>query len=190
MASMANYENGSATGARPVRRPIGDGGKSGGGSGVRSNVRVEDRRPVNDGDTSVEPTVTYTKLKSGVWGVRVRDDEPKVGQVVEVEKKDGEIREETIAKVVDAVNGYGGRWYLCEIQKEDPEKVQATEKQVEAAHNMMRYLAALTNTDEDDLLADITMQHGDVGEWSKADAGKVIDRLSGEIDAAKAAGMS
>lgn len=63
MACRAGYVDVSTAGARPVRRPIGDGPASAGRSSGRPNGRVEDRRPVNDADTSVEPQATYAKLK-------------------------------------------------------------------------------------------------------------------------------
>lgn len=54
---------------------------------------------------------TYTKLKSGDWGVRVEGAKVTAGQVVSVRKKSGEVKSETIAKVVWSGNGVS----LCAI---------------------------------------------------------------------------
>lgn len=43
---------------------------------------------------------TYTKLKSGEWGVRVVGGKPAEGSAVRVTKKDGGTKTEVVAKVV------------------------------------------------------------------------------------------
>jgi hypothetical protein len=48
--------------------------------------------------------VTYTKLKSGEWGIRA-EGALKAGMTVVVSKKSGESRRETIGKVVFSGNG-------------------------------------------------------------------------------------
>ena len=53
---------------------------------------------------------TYTKLKSGAWGVKV-SGETKAGEKVEVVKRDGSHKFETVASVVWSGNGVS----LCSI---------------------------------------------------------------------------
>lgn len=43
---------------------------------------------------------SYTKLKSGDWGVRVVGEKPDVGATITVTKKDGATKTETVEKVV------------------------------------------------------------------------------------------
>lgn len=57
-------------------------------------------------------TATYTKLRSGDWGIRVQG-EATAGQQITVEKKSGERKVETIATIVWAGNGVT----LCAIAK-------------------------------------------------------------------------
>jgi hypothetical protein len=57
---------------------------------------------------------TYTKLRSGEWGIRVEGN-PKIGQTLTVIKKSGESRNETIAKIVWS----GGGVSLCAITRAD-----------------------------------------------------------------------
>lgn len=52
----------------------------------------------------MEPTATYTKLRSGDWGVRVQGT-VSAGAKLTVTKKSGERKIETIAKVVWSGNG-------------------------------------------------------------------------------------
>ena len=47
---------------------------------------------------------TYTKLRSGEWGVRVQGTAT-VGQTITVQKKSGETKSETVAAVVWSGNG-------------------------------------------------------------------------------------
>jgi hypothetical protein len=56
-------------------------------------------------------SATYTKLKSGDWGVRIEGSAPAVGSTVVVGKKDGTTKTETIAKVVWSGNGIA----LCAV---------------------------------------------------------------------------
>ena len=58
---------------------------------------------------------TWTKLKSGEWGIRVTGT-AKVGQTVTVTKKAGGTSEVTVAKVVWSGNGVT----LCAIQTREP----------------------------------------------------------------------
>lgn len=48
---------------------------------------------------------TYTKLKTGAWGIRGQGSPPKVGSRVDVIKKSGERRTETVIQIVYADNG-------------------------------------------------------------------------------------
>lgn len=60
-------------------------------------------------------TATYTKLKDGTWGVRVAfsgKGSITAGDTVEVKKKSGEKKTETITKVLWSGNGV----YLCAIK--------------------------------------------------------------------------
>ncbi len=43
---------------------------------------------------------SYNRLKSGAWGLRVCGDKPSPGQTVEVTRRDGTVRRETVGKVV------------------------------------------------------------------------------------------
>jgi hypothetical protein len=60
--------------------------------------------------TENEMSATYTKLKSGEWGVRV-EGAVKEGQSVTVRKKNGETKTETVKKVVWS----GGGISLCAV---------------------------------------------------------------------------
>lgn len=60
-------------------------------------------------------TASYTKLKSGEWGIRVEGGTPKSGERITVVKKSGETKTETIAKVVWSGNGV----VLCAIQTQE-----------------------------------------------------------------------
>lgn len=57
-------------------------------------------------------TATYTKLKSGNWGIRVQG-EAKAGDYVSVTKKDGTTKTERIERVVWTGNGIS----LCAIKR-------------------------------------------------------------------------
>lgn len=59
---------------------------------------------------------TYTKLKSGAWGVRVNSESVRKGQSITVAKKDGSTKTETIAAVVWHGNGIS----LCAIAQREP----------------------------------------------------------------------
>lgn len=54
---------------------------------------------------------TYTKLRSGEWGIRVQGGTVREGQTVTVRKQSGETKTETVKKVVFAGNGI----QLCAI---------------------------------------------------------------------------
>lgn len=54
---------------------------------------------------------SYTKLKSGEWGIRVQGETVSEGATVVVKKKDGTTKQETVAKVVWS----GGGVSLCAI---------------------------------------------------------------------------
>lgn len=56
---------------------------------------------------------TYTKLKSGAWGVRVEGGTPHVGQSITVTKRDGSARLEVIEKIVFSGNGIT----LCAVEQ-------------------------------------------------------------------------
>jgi hypothetical protein len=60
---------------------------------------------------------TYTKLRSGSWGVRIVGSTPTPGTAVNVSKKDGTVKQETIAKVVwSGLDRAGQRVSLCAIE--------------------------------------------------------------------------
>jgi hypothetical protein len=61
-------------------------------------------------------SATYTKLKSGEWGIRVTEGTVTEGQTVTVTKKSGETKEEVVAKVVWSGNGVT----LCAIRASAP----------------------------------------------------------------------
>lgn len=61
--------------------------------------------------------ITYTKLRDGSWGVR-STEALQVGQVVQVNKASGEVKQETIRGLVWTGNGV----WLCSIE---PRVVQA-----------------------------------------------------------------
>jgi hypothetical protein len=56
-------------------------------------------------------SATYTKLRSGEWGVRV-EGAARAGQTITVRKKDGSTKTETIEKVVWTGNGVS----LCAVK--------------------------------------------------------------------------
>lgn len=74
---------------------------------------------------------TYTKLKSGEWGVRV-DGTAKAGTTVAVKKKDGTTKSERIVKVVWSGNGIS----LCAIAQRSGGMV--TERQANAGYGRGR----------------------------------------------------
>lgn len=55
--------------------------------------------------------ISYTKLKSGDWGVRVEGQTVTVNQVVTIRKKDGTTKQETVQRVIWTGNGV----QLCAI---------------------------------------------------------------------------
>lgn len=58
-------------------------------------------------------TATYTKLRSGEWGLRVVGDKPRVGQPIHVEKKDGTVKTESISEIVWSE----GETHLCSLDR-------------------------------------------------------------------------
>lgn len=67
---------------------------------------------------------TYTMLRSGEWGIRIRSTKPaeiKAGGVYRVEKKNGEEKRETVESVVWAGNGVA----ICTIRRTAPAPVPA-----------------------------------------------------------------
>lgn len=69
-------------------------------------------------------TATYTKLKSGAWGVRVNGSVT-AGTTVTVTKKDGSTKVETVAKVIFSGDGVS----LCAISDGAPRgKVYSADK--------------------------------------------------------------
>lgn len=59
---------------------------------------------------------TFTKLKTGEWGVRV-EGTPTVGQEISVTKKSGEVSTVLVSKVVwEGTNPEGHALSLCEIE--------------------------------------------------------------------------
>lgn len=57
-------------------------------------------------------SVTYTKLKSGEWGIRVTDKKVSKGDSIVVTKKDGQTKTEVVKQVVWSGNGIT----LCAIE--------------------------------------------------------------------------
>lgn len=57
---------------------------------------------------------SYTKLRSGEWGVRVQGN-AKAGETITVAKKSGETKSERIAKIVWSGNGVT----LCAIERSE-----------------------------------------------------------------------
>ena len=59
---------------------------------------------------------SYTKLKDGSWGIRGSLPAPVAGEVVTVAKKSGEIKQETVGRVLWTGTDYQGRQsYLASI---------------------------------------------------------------------------
>ena len=54
---------------------------------------------------------TYTKLRSGEWGMRVQGNKPTSGDTLTVSKKDGTTKVETVAQVVWSGQGV----HVCAI---------------------------------------------------------------------------
>lgn len=44
--------------------------------------------------------VSYAKLKSGDWGLRVKDEDVEVGDTVDVTTKAGEIKQEVVGRLI------------------------------------------------------------------------------------------
>jgi hypothetical protein len=66
---------------------------------------------------------SFTKLRDGSWGIKVRGSEPSPGQTVEVSKKD----KTTDSKVVDRViwSSADGREHLCTVRGASPPVARA-----------------------------------------------------------------
>ncbi len=77
---------------------------------------------------------TYTKLKTGNWGVR-STEEIRVGQVVHVTKKDGSGKDETIDKVVWSGNGV---WLAAIRQTANPARGQRRDPDAPGRNGMMQ----------------------------------------------------
>lgn len=60
-------------------------------------------------------SASYTKLKSGEWGIRV-EGAARQGQQVTVKKKDGTTKTETVTQIVWSGNGIT----LCAIAQREP----------------------------------------------------------------------
>ena len=58
---------------------------------------------------------SWTKLKSGAWGIKTRGDAPKPGEAVTVTKANGETRTVTVARVIWRGEGVA----LCSIEGND-----------------------------------------------------------------------
>tara|TARA_R110002096_G_scaffold411230_1_gene611228 strand:- start:120 stop:413 length:294 start_codon:yes stop_codon:yes gene_type:complete len=70
---------------------------------------------------SEEVETSFTKLKSGDWGVRVKSDAaPKSGDNMQISKKDGSKSTVTIAEVI--WHGEAEGIYLCSIVKREPKR--------------------------------------------------------------------
>lgn len=65
--------------------------------------------------TTTAPRTTYTRLKTGDWGLRVCGDAPAPGTTLTVEKKDGSRKQETVERVIWTGNGVA----LCSIRRVD-----------------------------------------------------------------------
>ena len=57
--------------------------------------------------------ISYAKLRSGAWGVRVQGDPAVVGAIVTVTKRSGETKSETISEIVWQGEGVA----LCAIHQ-------------------------------------------------------------------------
>lgn len=73
-------------------------------------------------------TITYSKLNSGDWGIRGRNETeppPVPGTKVTVLKKDGKVQHETVDRVlVNGLNEDGTHWWIASVtvrQKKDKE---------------------------------------------------------------------
>lgn len=59
---------------------------------------------------------TYTKLRSGAWGIRIESDtKPVEGTDIEVTKKDGTVKTEPLVKIVWSGDGL----YICAIAAQE-----------------------------------------------------------------------
>lgn len=51
-------------------------------------------------EREIQMSTTYTKLRSGEWGLRFTEDPPPIGSAVTVQKRDGTAKTETVGSVV------------------------------------------------------------------------------------------
>jgi hypothetical protein len=58
---------------------------------------------------------SYTKLRSGDWGLKIIDDDVEAGDTVPVRKRDGSINYETIDRIIYENSSY----FICTIKKPD-----------------------------------------------------------------------
>lgn len=69
--------------------------------------------------TKIIKAATYTKLRSGDWGIRVVGDKPSVGMTISVKKRSGDAKSETVDKVIwsGTDDKTGAKIHLCAIAK-------------------------------------------------------------------------
>ena len=84
-------------------------------SGIELDVLHDDGGPVVYGKVW-DSTVSYSKLKSGEWGIR-STKEIKAGDKVTVTKKDGETRVETVKNIVWSGDGV---WIAGVVKADKP----------------------------------------------------------------------
>ena len=62
--------------------------------------------------TTDTPEATYTKLRSGDWGIRINlavYPEPETGSLLNVAKRSGETKQERVSRVLWTGDGYNGQ---------------------------------------------------------------------------------
>lgn len=101
---------------------------------------------------------SYTKLKSGGWGVRV-EGQVKEGDTVTVTKKSGEKKQETVSRVLWRGDGVA----ICEVGEARRQPVCCACKQVLSRSRTIRGVRYCEDCGED--------QIADCGAWSDGYAG-------------------
>jgi hypothetical protein len=73
-------------------------------------------------------SITYTRLRSGNWGIRANNIELKVGDKVKVSTKAGEVHEEKISKILwTGQDGNNDPVLLAEIAKRPKDKASVAQ---------------------------------------------------------------
>lgn len=142
-------------------------------------------------------TATYTKLRSGEWGVRVTGALPAQGSTIQVTKKDGTRNTVTVNRVEWSGTVRGVHVSMCSIKSEargtraTPHMTgMATDAQHAYLTKLLRRIRGVSQFDSwagtGDSMADETEQEirdgGGYSKLTRVQASVLIDKLRGYLD--------